>query len=231
MGEVDLVINEIFTAPQGEGLFTGMPMVFVRLQGCNLRCLFCDTTEAIGREAVDPAVQHWEPVDLAKRLVVEYGDNRVVCFTGGEPLIQICEVITVAEILHDHGWMVHLETNGTITILEGNLQHFDWITASPKGPQWTLAIPGRAVNELKFIMPPEEEYHADVDSRKWASPLTIEYAMNMCPEAFVWLQPRNNEPKAIEWCLRMLEGVRVQLRPAPLTMGLSVQVHKYIGSR
>jgi 7-carboxy-7-deazaguanine synthase len=226
-----MVINEIFPAPQGEGLWTGLPMVFVRLQGCNLRCEFCDTTEAIGREAADPSIQEWGPADLVEALRAQYRDNRVVCFTGGEPLLQLGEVIETASALQGHGWKIHLETNGTVTLLDHQLQYFDWITVSPKGPNWRLCIPGGAVKELKFVMPSEDEYWADLECKQWAGQEKIKAFAAACPTAFLWFQPRSNDPKAIEWCLKMIDAYQAGYSPAPLTMGLSVQVHKFIGSR
>lgn len=111
-------VNEIFYSLQGEGLWSGTPMVFVRLSGCNLRCPFCDTDFKNG-------------VSMSASQIVarvrEAGlDCRRICLTGGEPLLQADEKLIQA--FHEAGYSVHVETNGTCKASEG----LDWITLSPK---------------------------------------------------------------------------------------------------
>lgn len=111
-------VNEVFLSLQGEGFWTGTPMVFFRLSGCNLACPFCDTdhggfTEMTASEIVS-AVQ-----DAA-------GECSRVCVTGGEPALQLDDELVAA--LHAAGFKIHLETNGTLPLPSG----VDWITLSPK---------------------------------------------------------------------------------------------------
>jgi 7-carboxy-7-deazaguanine synthase len=104
---MSLNIFEIFHSIQGESTFAGLPFVFVRLTGCNLRCSYCDTTYAYtGGEEMSPA-------EVASR-VAEYKCPNVL-ITGGEPLLQesLGELIG---ILHGNGMRIFIETNGTLPI-------------------------------------------------------------------------------------------------------------------
>ncbi len=102
-----LRITEIFLSLQGESRTVGIPTVFVRLTGCPLRCLYCDTAYAF---------KGGEPVDLDDVLqrVAVYG-VRYVTVTGGEPLAQpgCLELLTA---LCDRGYDVSLETSGAFDV-------------------------------------------------------------------------------------------------------------------
>ena len=109
--------NEIFYSLQGEGAHTGVPSVFVRLSGCNLRCPFCDTDHFSGRT-------------MTTREIIERVNRypaRWVILTGGEPSLQIDEDF-VRELKEKTGKKVAIETNGTRRLPE----NIDWITLSPK---------------------------------------------------------------------------------------------------
>ncbi|MGQ9583110.1 MAG: 7-carboxy-7-deazaguanine synthase QueE [Thermoplasmatota archaeon] len=100
-------ICEIFHSIQGEGVDAGLPTVFVRTVGCNLRCNWCDT-----RYALDGGSE-WE-LDGILRRVRSYRCRRV-CLTGGEPLIQRDALELVRRLL-DSGYEVSVETNGSLSI-------------------------------------------------------------------------------------------------------------------
>lgn len=102
-----LKINEIFCSIQGESTWTGLPCTFVRLSGCNLRCVYCDTQYAYeeGRQ--------WSRSELLMRLA-DYRWKRV-CITGGEPLLQEGTPALITHLL-DNGYQVSLETNGSFDI-------------------------------------------------------------------------------------------------------------------
>ncbi|MBV0903751.1 7-carboxy-7-deazaguanine synthase QueE [Haloarcula salina] len=103
----DLPINELFHSLQGEGRLAGVPSVFVRTSGCNLRCWFCDSYHT-----------SWEPTHdslsvLDVLAAVEDYDADHVVLTGGEPLIHDASETLLAE-LADRGYHTTVETNGTI---------------------------------------------------------------------------------------------------------------------
>ena len=146
-------VNEIFYSLQGEGFWTGTPMVFVRLSGCNLRCPFCDTDHAAFTQ-----LSASEMVDKALELG---GECRRICLTGGEPSLQADEALLQA--FHQAGFMVHMETNGTQAVPAG----VDWITLSPKSQVAGLKGNGTVVlskaDEIKLVLSP------GVDPSVWAS--------------------------------------------------------------
>jgi len=100
-------INEIFYSIQGESLHAGMPCIFIRLTGCNLRCSYCDTTYAY-EEGRDHTIQ--EVVEK----ITPYSCS-LVLITGGEPLMQD-ETHLLIDRLVELGYKVLLETNGSFSI-------------------------------------------------------------------------------------------------------------------
>ena len=100
-------INEIFYSLQGEGKWMGLPNIFIRTTGCNLRCSFCDTTYAYERgEEMD--------VEEIINKIQKYPCN-YVCVTGGEPLLQE-KTTELIDVLLEKDYMICLETNGSIDI-------------------------------------------------------------------------------------------------------------------
>jgi 7-carboxy-7-deazaguanine synthase len=102
-----LNVNEIFFSIQGESIYTGIPCVFVRLTGCNLRCAYCDTTYAWEDGTSMEIEKIMEKIRGFRCLLVE--------ITGGEPLIQEETPFLIKELLKT-GNKVLLETNGSIDI-------------------------------------------------------------------------------------------------------------------
>jgi 7-carboxy-7-deazaguanine synthase len=98
-----MTVTEIFKSIQGESTFAGLPCVFVRLTGCNLRCHWCDTAYAFhgGQRMTEEQV-------LGR--VRELG-GKLVEITGGEPLLHE-EVPSLAAQLLEEGWRVLIETSG-----------------------------------------------------------------------------------------------------------------------
>lgn len=99
-------VCEIFTSIQGEGSLVGIPMLFVRLAGCNLRCSYCDTTYSF-KDGVEMSVG--QIIDLAKSSPFEY-----VEITGGEPLLQEEVHELIDSLVKLKG--VLIETNGSVSI-------------------------------------------------------------------------------------------------------------------
>lgn len=110
-------INEIFYSLQGEGAHTGVPCVFVRFSGCNLRCPFCDTAHERGVEMTDAEI-----IDYVNTYPCEW-----IVLTGGEPSLWIdADFIRALHI--GTGKKIAIETNGTRRVPD----EIDWITLSPK---------------------------------------------------------------------------------------------------
>jgi 7-carboxy-7-deazaguanine synthase len=110
-----MFITEIFKSIQGEGTRAGLPCIFVRLTGCNLRCIWCDTAYAFHGGTKKTIEEVLARVDeLAGRTAAGSGANAAVPLvelTGGEPLLQE-EVIPLAEKLLAAGFTVMIETSG-----------------------------------------------------------------------------------------------------------------------
>ncbi|MBI3354826.1 MAG: radical SAM protein [Nitrospirae bacterium] len=100
-------INEIFKSIQGESSSAGLPVVFVRLTGCNLRCQWCDT-----KYAYDEGVN--VTVDEVMEKIAAFG-LKSVQITGGEPLLQE-DVYELMDRLLDLDYMVSVEANGSIDL-------------------------------------------------------------------------------------------------------------------
>ncbi len=102
-----LKINEIYASIQGESSHTGLPCIFIRLTGCNLRCTWCDTAYAFHKGddfTVEETIQKVESFSLP-----------LVEITGGEPLMQE-EVYPLIDKLLETGYRVMLETGGALPI-------------------------------------------------------------------------------------------------------------------
>lgn len=133
-------INDIFYTLQGEGEHSGRACWFIRLQGCNLKCPYCDTPRSKGKVG--------KTMSIEQVLSLIPTSTKRVVLTGGEPLLQASACAELAEAFHKSETQVHLETNGTINP-PGPIP-FDWITISPKGESISGLI--RFANELKFLV-------------------------------------------------------------------------------
>src|SRR5712692_6934216 len=120
-----MVITEIFKSVQGEGTRAGLPCVFVRLTGCNLRCTWCDTAYAF-HGGTKMSIE--EILSRVEKLSVAANDGQsaktaspraisLVELTGGEPLLQP-DAIPLAQRLLDAGYTVLIETSGERSIAE-----------------------------------------------------------------------------------------------------------------
>tara|TARA_B110000503_G_C7115120_1_gene400008 strand:+ start:284 stop:943 length:660 start_codon:yes stop_codon:yes gene_type:complete len=111
LSELSLRITEIFYSLQGEARTVGLPTVFVRLTGCPLRCVYCDTAYAFSGGQIYTIAQIFDQINA-------FGCRRI-CVTGGEPLAQP-ECGQLLTLLCDSGFEVSLETSGAMT-----LEHID----------------------------------------------------------------------------------------------------------
>lgn len=118
-------VNEIFESIQGEGLHIGCSALFIRLQGCNKHCSFCDTKYA-QREGVDMRI-----VDIIPK--IRHSSSPYVVFTGGEPMLQQWEIGNIIGTINEPPNLpkyFEVETNGTIRPM---IQHqVNLFTVSPK---------------------------------------------------------------------------------------------------
>ena len=114
-------IAEIFYSLQGEGSLIGVPSVFVRTSGCNLRCIWCDTPYT----SWEPEGEERTPASILEE--VERYPARHVVVTGGEPMIAP-QITQLTEMLHERGRHITVETAGTVFALVA----CDLMSISPK---------------------------------------------------------------------------------------------------
>jgi 7-carboxy-7-deazaguanine synthase len=191
-------VKEIFYTLQGEGANTGRPAVFCRFSGCNLWsgreedrstaiCRFCDTafvgTDGSGGGKFASALALAQAVTAMWPSQASTRARPFVVCTGGEPLLQLDEPLVAA--LHDCGFEVAIETNGTRLPPPG----IDWICVSPKASAHLVL---RSGDELKLIFPqagaePERFAHLafhhfflqplDDPARAWNTQLALRYCL------------------------------------------------------
>jgi 7-carboxy-7-deazaguanine synthase len=136
-------IAEIFYSVQGEGSLVGVPSVFVRTSGCNLRCVWCDTPYTSWRPEGDDL-----SLDEIAARVDAYPQARHVVLTGGEPMIAP-QVVELAERFRARGLHITIETAGTVF---QNLP-CDLMSVSPKLANSTPAGDWAAAHERLRIQP------------------------------------------------------------------------------
>lgn len=148
-------VKETFLTLQGEGVQSGSRAVFLRFAGCNLwsgreedrataQCNFCDTDFA-GTDG--PGGGKFASADaLAAHVAALWGEGegRLVVVTGGEPMLQLDPALV--EALHQRGFRVAAESNGTLPAVPG----LDWLCVSPKAG---TRVVQRSGNELKLVWP------------------------------------------------------------------------------
>lgn len=137
-------VNEIFYSIQGEGVYAGNSAIFVRFSGCNLKCPFCDTDFKKYTEM--------DEYEIVLEVMKQSSSCKFVVLTGGEPTLQVNSKLL--ELLHNKGYFVAMETNGTNEVPAG----VDWVTCSPKCQfvkNGELAI--KQCNELKLVYTGENE--------------------------------------------------------------------------
>ena len=196
-------IVEVFASVQGEGLRQGLPTLFVRLAGCNLRCRFCDTQKAWrgGRPKTEAS--------LLKRLdALRRRDPAAwVCLTGGEPLLQDLGGLVAG--LHARGFKVQLETNGTLF----QPAPFDWVALSPKPPAYFSHPRWRAsAKEVKIVVSRDLTYAA-IEKLRGEFPVRTP----------ILLQPQSNRAESRAKALRLF---RDSARAGLPNIRLTLQLHK-----
>lgn len=216
-------INEIFETIQGEGYFTGVPSVFIRLQVCPVGCSWCDTKQTWTAEKSDKTTlgdiilkqgdsPSWSPasVDDIVSLYQHQGYTaKHIVITGGEPCIYDLQPLTSAfEAL---GCQCQIETSGTSEVL---CSVDTWVTVSPK-----VAMKGK-LDVLDSALQRANEIKHPVGTQKDIDQLDVLLTRAQCESKVnIALQPISQKPRATELCMETC--IKRNWR-------LSIQTHKYL---
>ncbi len=214
-------VKELFPTLQGEGAHSGRAAIFCRFAGCNLWsgreedrataiCQFCDT-DFVGSDG-DGGGKFEHAIDLANAIEQAWNSTLAgpqqcyVVFTGGEPLLQLDTPLI--EVLHQKGFEVAIETNGTIKVPKG----VDWVCVSPKAGSELIVL---QADEIKLVIPQSGHHSLEALLARFEK---MDYRHRFLQPMDGTDLPRNTE-LAVSLC---------QKRPL---WRLSLQSHKLIGIR
>ena len=220
-----MYITEIFKSIQGEGSRAGQTCIFVRLTGCNLRCVWCDTAYAFHggqKMSVEDVLERVEL--LNRRSDGQPGAVPLVELTGGEPLLQE-EIYSLAERFLAAGYTVMVETSGERFIgrLPADVIRIVDVKCPDSGEADTFEMKNlaelNAKDEVKFVIASRKDYEF---AREFTRQHKLEEKVNE-----VLFSPVNEDPhgkweglearQLVEWMLEDGLGVR-----------LSLQLHKIV---
>ena len=198
-----MIVNDIFYSIQGESTYAGLPCIFVRLTGCNLRCRYCDTQYAYfnGFEA---------SADEIEQKIRKYNCN-LIEITGGEPLIQ-SETPELAQRLVQRGFQVLVETNGSldIDVLPYPIIRIMDFKCPGSGEldkmNWSNLKELRSQDEVKFVI-------SDQNVFKWA--MEVVERFNLLNRSTVLLSPVHGvlQPQILsQWLLKEKLSARIQIQ-------------------
>ncbi len=202
-----LKINEIFTSIQGEGIQSGLPTIFIRLTGCNLRCNWCDTKYAYNKGRDKNLINILKEIKKFK--------IKNICITGGEPLLQK-NLLLFIRLLIEEKYKILIETNGSLDV-----------SLIPKEVLISLDIKCPSSNEskknllsnLKFLKKKDQCKFVINDYKDYLYAKRIIKKYNLIKKINIFFTPvgGKNARNLVEWILKDKLNIRIGL-----------QIHKII---
>ncbi len=205
-----LRLTEVFLSVQGEADAVGWPTVFVRLTGCPLRCVWCDTTYSF-------TGGQWHEFDTVLAQVAAFGVKHV-CVTGGEPLAQkACLPLLTA--LCDAGYAVSLETSGALDArgVDPRVHRVIDVKAPGSGEQERNFLPNleslHVGDQVKFVIAGRNDY-------EWSRAFVAEHGLSAKTQVLFSPVQGQVQPRDLaEWILADRLAVRFQLQLHKLLWG------------
>ena len=223
-------ISEIFWSIQGESTFAGIPTLFIRTQGCNLRCSYCDSAYTFDEEKGKDMDLHDIMAIVYEEAVTKTKNNMFICITGGEPLMHKKELgELLSKLIEEFGEniIITVETNGSIKIpKELRLPQVYWIV-DIKCPSSNHVLNDMEVysllktlgtqDEIKFVIGNENDFTYAIAIVKNLIP---EYYLNLRSVIFSPVILDDNKEWPTELAQMVLE--------AELPVRVQVQLHKVL---
>jgi 7-carboxy-7-deazaguanine synthase len=218
-----MFLIEIYKSVQGESSFAGLPCIFVRLAGCNLRCSWCDSEYTFKGG-------YKQSLDEVEAAVAALAPVRLVEFTGGEPMLQERELVTLMERMLPQGYTLMIETSGERPL--GNVPKDVHKIVDVKCPGSGEGETFRMENldaltrrdEVKFVISDRKDY-------EFAREFTVAHRLDQRAGA-VLFSPAFKKAPSLE---RSTSNCALDPRPLVEWMladgvpaRLSLQIHKYI---
>ncbi|MBT4332998.1 MAG: radical SAM protein [Candidatus Cloacimonetes bacterium] len=199
-----LKISEIFCSIQGESTYSGLPCIFIRLAGCNLRCDYCDSTYSYESDI------EFSVADIISK-IRGYNPLKLVEITGGEPLLQ-SEVYQLFELLHQDGFTILIESNGSISLRdvpEHIIKIVD-VKCPGSGEEESFLLENlefihKEKDEIKFVLSDNFDYN-------WAKDFITKYKLNDYEILFSAVSDRLDQQDLAQWIVEDGLSVRMQLQ-------------------
>ncbi len=201
-------LAEIFYSIQGESSFAGLPCIFIRLSGCNLRCSYCDTKYAY-------KTNFELTIDEILNRIKEYAPLSLVEVTGGEPLLQNETYLLLNKLLKNK-YKVLLETNGSILLDKVTKNVIKIVDIKTPGSKMSDKMNWENIkylnqkDEVKFVLTDKTDF--DWALEKVLENNLLKYKVLFSPEI-----SKLNPMVLAEWILKLKLPIRMQL-----------QIHKII---
>ncbi len=216
-------VNEMFETIQGEGVFTGVPAVFVRLQECPVGCAWCDTKQTW--EANEQDQQSFDKIIVktgdspnwcsasAQQIIAMYQSQgytaKHIVITGGEPCIY--DLVPLTQAFEEIGCQCQIETSGTFEV---RATKDTWVTVSPK-----VAMKGKLPVIESALLRANEIKHPVATDKDIENLDQLLQSANVPESTVIALQPISQKPRATQLCIDTCVARNWRL---------SIQTHKYL---